>query len=232
MSSDPTKDLAGFVADLRYEALPAAVRERVIDIILDTVASAIAGRRGDETAQIEALAAAIGGPRSSTVLAGPRRSLAGATLLNGYQVTAVTVCDIHRPTLCHVTPEVVPPALAIAEQVGTGLVSAQLRVVHAGQVVQNQRRGVNYLGDTRKLQALRQSGLVHPGRQKGKQWTQSFAGGKQSMVHGTVQILWRRLSGRQQLPQAELNVFLQGRKCGIQGKICGLAQARLVGSFS
>ncbi len=116
MSSDPTKDLAGFVADLRYEARPAAVRERAIDIILDTVASAIAGRRGDETAQIEALAAAIGGPRSSTVLAGPRRSLAGATLLNGYQVTAVTVCDIHRPTLCHVTPEVVPPALAIAEQ--------------------------------------------------------------------------------------------------------------------
>jgi 2-methylcitrate dehydratase PrpD len=38
--------------------------------------------------------------------------------VNGYQVTAVTVCDIHRPTLCHVTPEVLPPALAIAEQRG------------------------------------------------------------------------------------------------------------------
>ena len=116
MSSDPTKDLAAFFADLRYELLPAAVRERVIDIVLDTVASAIAGRRGDETAQIEALAASIGGPPGSTVIAGPPRSLAGATLVNGYQVTAVTVCDIHRPTLCHVTPEVVPPALAIAEQ--------------------------------------------------------------------------------------------------------------------
>jgi 2-methylcitrate dehydratase PrpD len=33
-------------------------------------------------------------------------------------VTAVTVCVIHRPTLCHVTPEVVPPALAIAEERG------------------------------------------------------------------------------------------------------------------
>ena len=52
MSSDPTKDLAAFFADLRYEVLPDAVRERVIDIVLDTVASAIAGRRGDETAQI------------------------------------------------------------------------------------------------------------------------------------------------------------------------------------
>ena len=116
MSSDPTKHLAAFFADYRYPSLPAAVRERVIDIVLDTVASAIAGRRGDETAQIEALAASIDGPRTSTVMAGPPRSLAGATLVNGYQITAVTVCDIHRPTLCHVTPEVVPPALAVAEQ--------------------------------------------------------------------------------------------------------------------
>jgi 2-methylcitrate dehydratase PrpD len=116
VSSDPTQELAAFFADLRYEALPAAVRERVIDIALDTVASAIAGRRGDETGQIEALAASIGGPAGSTVIAGPPRSLAGATLVNGYQITAVTVCDIHRPTLCHVTPEVVPPALAVAEQ--------------------------------------------------------------------------------------------------------------------
>lgn len=118
MSAHPVQDLAEFFADLRYESLPAAVRERVTDIVLDTMASAIAGRHGDETAQIEALASSIGGPRASTVIAGPPHSLAGATLVNGYQVTAVTVCDIHRPTLCHVTPEVVPPALAIAEQRG------------------------------------------------------------------------------------------------------------------
>jgi len=46
-------------------------------------------------------------------------SLAGATLLNGYLITAVTVCDVHRPTLCHTTPVVVAPALAIAEREGT-----------------------------------------------------------------------------------------------------------------
>jgi len=116
--AQPTRELAGFFADLRYDSLPAAVRERVTDIVLDTVASALAGRHGDETAQIEALADAIGGPKTSTVIAGPKQSLAGATLVNGYQVTAVTVCDIHRPTLCHVTPEVVPPALAVAEERG------------------------------------------------------------------------------------------------------------------
>lgn len=118
MSTQPTKVLADFFSGLRYEALPAALREQVVDIILDTVASAIAGRHGDETAQVEALASALGGPRLSTVMAGPPSSLAGAALINGYQVTAVTVCDIHRPTLCHVTPEVLPPALAVAEQRG------------------------------------------------------------------------------------------------------------------
>jgi 2-methylcitrate dehydratase PrpD len=118
VSTHPSQELAAFLADLRYESLPAAVRERVVDIILDTVASAIAGSHGDETAQIEALAVALGGPQTSTVIAGSPSSLAGATLTNGYQVTAVTVCDIHRPTLCHITPEVIPPALAVAEQRG------------------------------------------------------------------------------------------------------------------
>ncbi|MGI9333252.1 MAG: MmgE/PrpD family protein [Gammaproteobacteria bacterium] len=115
----PTRELAAFFADLSYESLPEPVRERVTNIVLDTIASALAGRHGDETAQIEALATAIGGAKSSTVIAGPKQSLAGATLVNGYQITAVTVCDIHRPTLCHVTPEVVPPAVAVAEERGS-----------------------------------------------------------------------------------------------------------------
>ena len=116
MTASPTRDLAEFVAGLDYNSLPEPIRERVIDTILDTVASAIAGRHGDETVQIEALATSLGGAAKSTVIAGPPASLAGAALVNGYQVTAVTVCDIHRPTLCHVTPEVIPPALAIAEE--------------------------------------------------------------------------------------------------------------------
>ncbi len=45
-------------------------------------------------------------------------SLAGATLLNGYLITAVTMCDAHRATMTHITPEIVPPTLAIAERDG------------------------------------------------------------------------------------------------------------------
>ena len=119
LSETPTTELARFVAGLKYEDLPAQTRERVKDIILDTLASAIAGRQGDETRQIRALAASLGTSREATVIGGERLSLAGAALLNGYLITAVTVCDVHRPTLCHTTPQVVPPALAIAERNGT-----------------------------------------------------------------------------------------------------------------
>jgi 2-methylcitrate dehydratase PrpD len=118
MMATPTAELARFVAGLQYETLPERVRERVKDIFLDALASAVAGRQGDESKQIHALATALGDSREASVIGGGQLSLAGATLLNGYLITAVTVCDVHRPTLCHTTPEVVPPALAIAERNG------------------------------------------------------------------------------------------------------------------
>ncbi|NIQ26666.1 MAG: MmgE/PrpD family protein, partial [Gammaproteobacteria bacterium] len=35
-----------------------------------------------------------------------------------FLITAVTMCDTHRATLTHIMPEVLPPALAIAERDG------------------------------------------------------------------------------------------------------------------
>jgi 2-methylcitrate dehydratase PrpD len=116
MPATPTAELAGFIANLQYQDIPAPVRERVKDYILDALASALAGRQGDEVRQVQALASALGNSQEATVIGGGPLSLAGATLLNGYLITAVTVCDVHRPTLYHTTPEVVPPALAIAER--------------------------------------------------------------------------------------------------------------------
>ena len=118
MTARPTSELARFVAGLSYEAIPERTRERIKDILLDALASAIAGRQGDESKQIRALATTLGASHEATVIGGEPLSIAGATLLNGYLITAVTVCDVHRPTLCHTTPEVVPPALALAERDG------------------------------------------------------------------------------------------------------------------
>lgn len=118
MSATPTATLARFIATLQYDDIPLAVREKVKDYILDSIASALAGQQGDEVAQIRALSAALGGSQEASIIGGGRLSLAGATMLNAYLVTAVTVCDVHRPTLYHTTPEVVPPALAVAERDG------------------------------------------------------------------------------------------------------------------
>lgn len=115
MPPTPTSTLASFAATLRLEDVPAPVRDLASNLLLDTLASALAGRHGDETSQVETMARALGGG-SSTVIGAAPSSLIGATLVNGYQVTAVTVCDIHKSMLNHVTPGVVPAALAIAER--------------------------------------------------------------------------------------------------------------------
>jgi 2-methylcitrate dehydratase PrpD len=131
MQTTPTAELAAFIAGLQYEQIPVAIRERVKDIILDSLASALAGTHGDEVKQIRGLAGALGASHEASIIGGDKLSLAGATLLNGYLITAVTVCDVHRPTLYHTTPQVVPPALAIAERDGAGG-KALLTAVTAG----------------------------------------------------------------------------------------------------
>ncbi|HTP96981.1 MAG TPA: MmgE/PrpD family protein [Burkholderiales bacterium] len=144
MSTTPTAELARFIADLRYENIPDPVRERVKNILLDTLASAIAGRHGDETQQIRALAAALGAAEEASVIGDGKLSLAGATLLNGYLITAVTVCDVHRPTLFHTTPQVVPPALAIAERDGASGRALLTAIVAGLEVSTRVALGTNY----------------------------------------------------------------------------------------
>jgi 2-methylcitrate dehydratase PrpD len=116
MPAEATQVLADFAASLKYGDIPDETREYCKDVLLDTLACAIAGHQGEETHQLASLACALAQSDESTVIGGDRLSLAGATMLNGYLITAVTMCDAHRPTLSHVTPEVVPPALAIAER--------------------------------------------------------------------------------------------------------------------
>jgi len=116
MADDVTRTLAGFAAGLVHDRIPERVRDHCKNLLLDTLACGLAGYKGEETKQVAALATALGQSRESSVIGGDHLSLAGATVLNGYLITAVTMCDIHRSTLTHITPEVVPPALAIAER--------------------------------------------------------------------------------------------------------------------
>jgi 2-methylcitrate dehydratase PrpD len=110
--------LAQFAAHLRCEDVPQRVRDHCKNLLLDALACAVAGRLGEETEQVAALASALAQSNESSVIGGGHASLAGATLLNAFLVTATTMCDVHRETMTHVTPEVMPPALLIAERDG------------------------------------------------------------------------------------------------------------------
>jgi 2-methylcitrate dehydratase PrpD len=117
MDSKPTEQLAHFAASFSYDALPQSAREHARHLLLDSIACAIAGDFGDETAPYAAFARIAGGEGDSTVIGMPDRlSLLGASLLNGYLVTTVTLCDTYLPAHVHISPEVVPPALAVAER--------------------------------------------------------------------------------------------------------------------
>ncbi len=116
MDETPTRNLASFAARLRWENIPDHVRLRVKDILLDALASGLAGHGADETRVVLTTARELMSAGDSTVLGSDPLSLAGATMANGYLISAVSVCDVHRPTLCHVTPGVVPPVLAVAEK--------------------------------------------------------------------------------------------------------------------
>src|ERR1700744_3368183 len=118
MAAEATQALAQFAAALRYEDIPPRVREHCKTLLLDALACAVAGRLGEETGQIAALASGLAQGTESSVIGSEPLSLAGATLLNAYLVTATTMCDGHRETMTHGTPEGGPPGLAIAERDG------------------------------------------------------------------------------------------------------------------
>ena len=160
MSGNITEVLAGFAASLQYDDLPEPVRDRCKDILLDTLACAIAGHRGEETQQVAALASQLAQSNEGSVIGGERLSLAGATLLNGYLITAVTMCDVHRSTLTHVTPEVIPPALAIAER--DGLSGRDLMVAIAAGCEVTTRIGIGLDYPTFRAKGWHGPGVLGP----------------------------------------------------------------------
>jgi len=156
MSGETTQALADFAASLTYDGIPTPVREYCKDMLLDTLACAVAGHQGEETHQLAALSSALAQSDESTVIGGDRLSLAGATLLNGYLITAVTMCDAHRATMTHITPEVVPPALAIAERDGASGRDLLVALVAGSEITTRVAIGIDY-------PAFRERGWHGPG---------------------------------------------------------------------
>lgn len=156
MPDNLTERLADFAAATRLEDLPASALERARIVLVDTVASALMGGRSAEVPLIERLAVTVAGPGPSPVVGRPSLANAGAVLVNGYLITATTVCDVYRPTLCHVTPEVFPPALAVAAERGASGADFLLAFALGIEITTRVGLGANY-------PAFRANGWHSPG---------------------------------------------------------------------
>ena len=116
MSNDVTGILARFAATLRYDDIPERVLSRTKDLLLDALACALAGYRGEDTEKVLRFVQSLGDSQESSIIGGARLPLTGATLFNGFLITAVSMCDVYRPTATHFQPVIVSPALAVAER--------------------------------------------------------------------------------------------------------------------
>jgi len=110
--------MAEYVASLRYEDLPADVRELAQQVLLDTLGCALAGSTTDDVARIRGAMAAASGNGGDAVLWGTtnRVPLPLAVLANGAAVHAREMDDFGG--CAHSGSVVIPAALGVAARVG------------------------------------------------------------------------------------------------------------------
>ena len=112
----PTAQLAAFVSQLRYEALPREVVEKAKACILDSLGCCLFGSTLPWTRMVADLALEQGGAAQAHLI-GTRHmtSVTQAVLVNGTAGHAFELDDAHTRASMHVGSSNVPVALALAE---------------------------------------------------------------------------------------------------------------------
>src|ERR1700704_3456370 len=117
-----TAKLAAYVADLKFDDIPAEVLERAKTLMLDFLGSAVRARRDAEsTPSLLAMLASLGldGKGEATVCGDTRTyTPAIAALLNGALGHSLDFDDTHADSSLHPSAPVVPAAFAVGELVG------------------------------------------------------------------------------------------------------------------
>ncbi|ODA10878.1 2-methylcitrate dehydratase [Achromobacter xylosoxidans] len=119
-TSHPSATLAAFAANLRFEDIPTPVLRRAEDLLLDCLASILAGAASRPVLAIDRYAAAMGpadGP--SEILINRRRtSPVFAAMVNAAAAHVVEQDDVHNGSVFHPAAVVFPPVLAVAQALG------------------------------------------------------------------------------------------------------------------
>jgi len=137
--------LAQFAADLRWDDVPAPVRERARYLVLDCAGCALAAGRFDFAAPTLAALADLGGAGDSVVVGQPRRlPLRDAVLANGVLAHGLDYDDTHSRAIVHLSVSAFPTALGVAAQQdrsGRELLEAYLVALEAGARIGAAARG-------------------------------------------------------------------------------------------
>jgi 2-methylcitrate dehydratase PrpD len=114
-----SQTLARFTAELQFEDIPAAVRERAKHLILDSVGTALASTRYEYAHRTLTALQGLAGAGDSAVIGLPARlPLRDAVLLNGVLVHGLDYDDTHLPGIIHATASIFPTVLGAGEHTG------------------------------------------------------------------------------------------------------------------
>ncbi len=109
--------LARFVADSRWEDVPAGVRHEAKRTLLNSLGAAFAGCRDAAVDQALAVLQPFSGPAEATIIGrGERTDALTAAFVNGVSATVLDFDDTHHPTIIHPAAPVAPALLALAER--------------------------------------------------------------------------------------------------------------------
>lgn len=116
MTDTPALGIARFAAALRYEDIPAAVRERARIQILDGLGVGLASNAYPFAEKAMAGLRALGGEGDCTVLGRQERlPVRDAALANGILIHGLDFDDTHLASIVHATAACLPCALSLAE---------------------------------------------------------------------------------------------------------------------
>ena len=119
--SHPTKALADFAANLRLEDVPTAAVRRTEELFLDWVGATLSGKGARPVDAIDAFARQVGPDRGEAEILVSRRYTSSlfAAMVNAASSHVTEQDDVHNGAAFHPGSVVFPPALAVAQTVGS-----------------------------------------------------------------------------------------------------------------
>jgi len=111
-----TRGMAEFVANLRFEDIPADVRQRIKLLMLDSLGCALYGAKLEWSRRLQRRLGELDTTRMCAVWGTKQRiSAPHAALINGTQVQGFELDDVHRQGMLHVGSVVLPALIAVTE---------------------------------------------------------------------------------------------------------------------